>query len=95
MKLIFDNHVFKSKKECLAFYRNILKSARMGEELTGPSLETMQRHFSLHPNETKRKTWSSEKKIRVGLGKYRERQFQFLRCDGTWESFSYKAPICK
>lgn len=80
--------VFTTKKDALAFYKEILNSYKPGEEINNEDFDLVFNLLRIHPN--------SAEKIGVGIEKivveqdaYKTICFHVLRKDNTKENFSY------
>ncbi len=86
--IILGEYKFKSKKEALELYREILNSATLKEPLTNSNFSYAMALLLNHPN-AKEKIGNGIKSIIVDTGKYKtNRCFHVIREDESKEDFS-------
>jgi hypothetical protein len=87
------NKQFNSKKDALNYFKRILNSYEIGEELTGNDLNDVLSLLKTHPR-VKEMTGVGVKTIQVSkLKKFKGKAFNLIRVDGTTEFFSYTKRI--
>ncbi len=86
------NLVFKTKKEEIEFFKEILNSYEIGETLTNEDFENVYHLLKKHPDSAT-KIGCGIKEIIVENGGYKYNCFHIIRTDLTKEDFSYRKCI--
>lgn len=84
---------FKSKKDALLYYKMILNSYEIGEELKKKDFKDIYSLFETHPRFTE-KLGVGLKTIKIGIiKKYNVKSFELIRKDNSSDFFSYTKRI--
>ena len=81
-------NIFSTKKEALEFYKEILNSYRVGQELKDEDFELVYNLLKIHPDSIE-KIGVGVSQLRVERDDYSTQCFHLVRSDGTKENFSY------